>query len=136
MKQVWWWAALISLLILALMKVRPLSAGERYQTDLRKWYRLVDQGNWEKAQKQAEKLKNEDIVSYSQKYEKKELLKQLGELRAKEDKSADDWMEISIILDKLGQYKEAYGAIAEAWNMDPIREDISKIYFTYQKRLH
>ena len=46
------------------------------------------------------------------------------------NKSADDWMEIAVLFYHLGDKDKALEAIKSAHELDPIREDINKIYFT------
>ena len=130
---------LISLLIWIIAtnigKVFPTSRGERYYRNLQKWYLLANNGQWEKAKKIEKYLKYSDIENFSKKNRAEELAKKLGEINIKGQKTADDWMESAVLLYKLNQKDEAYKAIENAYKMDPIREDVSKIYFTYRTSL-
>ena len=56
-------------------------------------------------------------------------------MEKREIKNADDWMEIAVLNYRLNKRDEAFKAIEKAYNLDPIREDISKIYFTYRTSL-
>ena len=127
---------LISILIWILAvnvgKIWPMSQGERYYQNLQKWYLLANKGEWEKAAKIEGKLKIEDIENFSKKNKSDELKKRLNELTVKDKKNADDWMEMGVLFYRLNRNDEAYKAISNAYQMDPIREDISKIYFTFQ----
>jgi len=127
---------LISLLIWIIVinagKVWPTSRGERYYRNLQKWYLLANNGEWEKAKKIENKLKSGDIDNFKKGNEKEELEKRFQILDSRGQKNADDWMEIAVLYYRLGKKDEAFKAITKAHNLDPIREDISKIYFTYQ----
>jgi len=51
-------------------------------------------------------------------------------LTVKTNKSADDWMEIAQIQSGLGNKSAEKQAIESAHNLDPIRKDIEKVYFS------
>lgn len=130
---------LISLLIwiiaINLGKVWPLSKGEIYYRNLQKWYVLANKGQWSKANLIEKKLESADIKAYSQQNKGSELLKKIAILENRERKNADDFMEMAVLYYKVNNREAAFKAIESAYKLDPIREDISKIYFTYQTSL-
>lgn len=123
------------IIVLNLGKVFPLSKGDRYYRNLQKWYLLANEGNWEKAEKIEKKLKSEDIAGFKKANKDEELKKRVEEINNKENKTADDWMEIAVLFYRINEKDKAYRAIENAHKIDPIREDISKIYFTFRKTL-
>lgn len=123
------------MIVLNLGKVFPLSKGDRYYRNLQKWYLLANEGNWEKAEKIEKKLKSEDIAGFKKANKDEELKKRVEEINNKENKTADDWMEIAVLFYRINEKDKAYRAIENAHKIDPIREDISKIYFTFRKTL-
>lgn len=132
MKKIILISVLIWIIIINLGKLWPLSKGERYYQNLSTWYLLVNNGEWEKAKEIEKKLDNRDIDDFYNKNNDEELKKKLNEIIMKNKKNADDWMEIAIIRYKLKKNDEIFEAIESAYRLDPIREDISKIYFTFQ----
>lgn len=126
---------LIWIIAINIGKIWPLSVGERYYRNLQKWYLLANKGEWEKAKVIEKELKSADIQDFKKKNETEELKIKLKVLENKNIKNADDWMEIAVLNYKLNKRDEAFKAIEKAYNLDPIREDISKIYFTYQTSL-
>ena len=112
-----------------------MSQGERYYQNLQKWYLLANKGEWKKAKTIESRLRNEDIDSFKRQTEIKELEKRLEILDSRDQKNADDWMEMGVLFYRLNRKDEAYKAISNAYQLDPIREDISKIYFTFQNFL-
>ncbi|HBP51541.1 MAG: hypothetical protein US68_C0010G0049 [Candidatus Shapirobacteria bacterium GW2011_GWE1_38_10] len=132
-------SVLISLLIwiiaINLGKIWPISKGEIYYRNLQKWYLLVNKGEWERAKRIEKKLEITDIENYNKKNKSEELEKRLLTLETKKMKNADDWMETAVLFYRLGKREDAFEAIKNAYMLDPIREDISKIYFTYQSSL-
>jgi len=126
---------LIWIIIANVVKIWPISYGERYYRNLQKWYLLINKGDLEKAKIVEKRLNIIDIENFSKKNKIEELQKRLGVLETKNEKNADDWMEIAVLLYRLNQREQAYRAIESAYKLDPIREDISKIYFTYRTSL-
>jgi len=121
---------LIWIIVVNIGKIWPISKGERYYQNLQKWYLLASKEEWEKAKKIENKLKKEDIENYTKENEAGELRKKLNVIMTQKNKSADDWMEIAVLFYHLGDKDKALEAIKSAHELDPIREDINKIYFT------
>lgn len=113
-------------------KVWPISRGEKYYRNLQKWYLLVSKGDWEKAKVIESKLKREDVQNFIKENKEEELKRKLNQIITKKTKNADDWMEIAVVYYRLNNKDKAYEAIEKAYSLDPIREDISKIYFTFR----
>lgn len=132
MKETVFVSLLIWIITINIGKVWPTSWGERYYQNLQRWYMLANKGEWDKANTIENKLKSGDIDNFKKENEKEELEKRLQILESRDQKNADDWMEIAVLLYRLNQKDDAYKAIEKAHNLDPIREDISKIYFTYR----
>lgn len=118
-----------------LLRIWPISKGEQYYRKLEEWYWLAGKGEWNKAEKIAVNLKKEDITAFTEINKSEELKKKLNELVVKDQKNADDWMEIATIFYRLNKKDEAYKAVMKAYELDPIREDVSKVYFTFQTSL-
>lgn len=106
-----------------------LSGGDRYVNRLNKWYSLVLDNNWNEANKLEKKLDPADLVWFKDKYKIENLKKQLNKLMVKKDKSADDWMTIAQIQSGINK-EEMKRAIEKAHQLDPIRSDIEKVYFS------
>jgi len=132
MKEVLFVSLSIWIFLVNIVKIWPISRGDRYYQRLQRWYILANKNQWTEAKKIAKKLRDEDIVDFTQKNSDVQLKKRLNELTIKSTKSADDWMEIAVIDYRLNLRDEAYKAITSAYKLDPIREDISKIYFTFR----
>lgn len=131
-KKIFIWSLAIWLVAINIGKFWPMSRGENYYLRLQKWYLLANKGDWTEAQKLETKLEAEDISFFKKANKPEELIKRLNELTIKSNKNADDWVEIGVILYRSGKQKQGYEAVEKAHKMDPIREDISKIFFTYQ----
>lgn len=130
MKQIWVMTILIWLLIVGILRVYPLSRGDKYFAKLQKWYWALENSQWEKAKTMEKDLNKEDTDAFAKENENSELQRRLAQSKSKLNKTADDWAEISVILYKLGQYQESAEAAAAAYKIDSIREDVSRLYFS------
>jgi tetratricopeptide (TPR) repeat protein len=130
MKQIWVTTILIWLLIVGILRLYPLSRGDKYFAKLQKWYWALENSQWEKAKTMEKDLNKEDTAAFAKENENGELQRRLAQSKSKLNKTADDWAEISVILYKLGQYQESAEAAAAAYEIDPIREDVSRLYFS------
>ena len=135
MKEVGLISILVWIVAINIGRLLPVSKGERYYQNLQKWYLLANKGKWEEAGNLEKKIATEDIEEYKKQNKSEELKKRLNEMTIKREKVSDDWMEMAVLFYKLNQRDKAFKAIESAYKLDPIREDISKIYFTYQTSL-
>lgn len=124
-------SGLFFLLAVAIIRLYPLSKGERYYKRLQKWYNLVEMGRWEEVKVEEKFLDRKDIDSFAKKNELSELQNSLAKVSSKKEKTADDWAEIAMLSYKLGEYQKASEAALKAHEMDPVREDLSQLYFTF-----
>ena len=131
MKRIVMVSGLFFLLAVAIIRLYPLSKGERYYKRLQKWYNLVEMGRWEDVKVEERFLDRKDIDSFAKKNELSELQNSLAKVSSKKEKTADDWAEIAMLSYKLGEYQKASEAALKAHEMDPVREDLSQLYFTF-----
>ena len=68
---------------------------------------------------------------FAKKNELSELQNSLAKVSSKKEKTADDWAEIAMLSYKLGEYQKASEAALKAHEMDPVREDLSQLYFNF-----
>ncbi len=132
MKRMLMISSLFFLLAVAIIRLYPLSKGERYYRHLQEWYNLVEKGQWEKAKKEEKYLDKKDIDSFAKKNELSELQNSLAKITSKREKTVDDWAEIAVLSYKLGEYEQASQAAQRAHEMDPVREDLGQLYFTFR----
>lgn len=110
-----------------------LKQGESYQGYLNLWHFLAQTGDWNNASKLESKLDMADISYFKTAYQPEILKNNLNVLNSKENKSPDDYIELARINSFLGNNKESIENIKTAYQLDPIREDISKLYYLVEK---
>jgi hypothetical protein len=121
---------LVFLTMINLLWVFPLSKGDQYINRLQEWYWLAGNGQWQKAEKLENKLNQTDILWFKEKNRSDELKKELNQLTVRSNKTANDWMKIAFIQKRLQKTVEAKESVKKAYEIDPIRKDIEKVYFS------
>ncbi|MEI8067602.1 MAG: hypothetical protein WCG91_01450 [Candidatus Shapirobacteria bacterium] len=109
-----------------------LNSGQSYFGSLSLWRLLAQNNDWERAQVLESKIDKVDINDYKVSHQPQELKKSLSLLTKKINKTADDWIEIARIQSILGNIEESKIATQKAYQADPIRDDISKLYYQLQ----
>jgi cytochrome c-type biogenesis protein CcmH/NrfG len=122
-----------SVITYAKQQMSAFNKGESYLGRLNLWHMLVQSGDWETAAKLENQIDPLDISTHKNSYQPSELNKNLSLLLGKKEKSADDWIEIAKFYSLLGDMESAKKAVNQAHQIDPIREDITKLYYQIQK---
>lgn len=103
--------------------------GDQYYSRLTKWYKYAQVGDWDKASSLESKLDQADLVVFKKMHHPLELKKYVNALVLKNNKSTEDWLELSRVQAILGKPVESLEALTRAKDLDPIRDDISKLYY-------
>lgn len=109
------------------------SRGDVYYNRLSQWYKYAQTGDWDKASSLEPQLDPIDLAVFKKKHHPLELKKYVNSLVVKDDKTVDDWMELARIQSILGKTEESLEALAKAHQLDPIRDDISRLYYRSTK---
>lgn len=115
--------------LVARRRLMSPSVGERYYGRLSLWYLYAQKGDWSLASKLENKLDQADLINYKSTHRPQELRKTINRLVYKSNKTANDWVELARIQLILGQLQDATESITKAHQLDPIRDDISAIYY-------
>jgi len=105
------------------------SQGDRYFAKLSLWYYFAKRGDWQTANRLESQLDPADLLSYKQTHHPSELKKYLNELTIKPQKTIEDWVELARIQNIIGKTADSKDALGRAYSLDPIRDDISQIYY-------
>ena len=111
------------------IQMSSLSAGDRYFGRLSLWYYYAKRDDWTNAHLLENRLDQVDISDYKNTHDPSELKKYLNELEIKPNKTAEDWLELAKVQNILGKTGEAVNSVAKALSLDPLRDDISRIYY-------
>lgn len=116
-------------IIKAKLAMSSLSKGDQYFGRLSLWYIFAKQGDWVNATRLETGLDPSDTIVFKKSHQPSELKKVINQLVVKPDKTTEDWIELARIQSILGKNDDALESITRAKNLDPIRDDISQIYY-------
>jgi hypothetical protein len=124
---------IVAIIFVCLSAYFTKTNGDRYVSRLWQWQSLIKNGQFDAATKLESQLNPADLVTYKTLYDPNFLKKQLNTLVALPNKTIDDLLEITRINLILGKKDEARQTINQAYELDPIRDDVSKLYYEISK---
>jgi hypothetical protein len=110
-----------------------LNKGDSYSGRLNLWRLLVQNNDWVNAAKLEDNLNPSEISDYKFNYQPIELQKKADYLNNKKEKSIEDYVELSRVQLLLGQKENSIESIKKARQLDPIRDDIDRLYYSLSK---
>lgn len=110
-----------------------LNQGDSYSGRLNLWRLLVQNNDWVNAAKLENNLNPSEISDYKFNYQPTELQKKADYLNNKKEKSVEDYIELSRVQLLLGQKQDSIESIKKARQLDPIRDDIDRLYYSLSK---
>ncbi|OGL54084.1 hypothetical protein A3K55_02535 [Candidatus Shapirobacteria bacterium RBG_13_44_7] len=105
------------------------SLGDRYYGTLQLWYLSAQSGDWDTADKLATRLNPVDLEFYRSHHAPAKLKIIQNQLTLKPDKTVEDWLELARVQLNLNKVSAAINSLSTAHLLDPIRNDIEKMYF-------
>jgi len=110
-----------------------LNKGDSYSGHLNLWRLLVQNNDWVNAAKLEDNLNQTEISDYKFNYQPTELQKKADYLNNKKEKSVEDYVELARVQLLLGQKQNSIESIKKARQLDPVRDDIDRLYYSLSK---
>lgn len=110
-----------------------LNLGDSYSGRLNLWRLLVQSNDWTNAAKLESNLNASEISDYKFNYQPSELQKKVDYLNNKNEKSVEDYIELARVQLLLGQKQNSFDSIKKARQLDPIRDDVDRLYYSLSK---
>jgi len=110
-----------------------LNNGENYSGRLNLWRLLVQNNDWVNAAQLESELNSSEISEYKFNYQPSELQKKADYLNNKTNKSIEDYIELSRVELLLNQKQNSLLSIQKARQLDPIRDDVDRLYYSLSK---
>lgn len=110
-----------------------LNQGDSYSGRLNLWRLLVQNNDWVNAAKLEPKLNSSEINDYKFNYQPSELQKKVDYLNSKSNKSVEDLIELARVQFLLNQKQNSLASIQKARQLDPIRDDVDRLYYSLSK---
>lgn len=109
------------------------NSGDSYSGRLNFWRLLVQNNDWSNAAKLESKLNSTEISDYKFNYQPSELQNRANNLISKNNKSTEDYIELSRVYILLNQKQNAIDSIQKARQLDPLRDDIDRLFYSLSK---
>ena len=94
------------------------------------WHLLVQNGDWSNAATIENKLNPEQVTTYKLNHQPQELQKKIDQLAINNQKTTDDYIELAKSQSLLGFNDQAIESIKKAHQLDPIRPDIDRLFYS------
>jgi len=107
--------------------------GDSYSGRLNLWRLLVQDNDWLNAAKLEPELNQSEIGDYKFNYQPSEIQKKIDYLNNKKDKLVEDYIELSRLQLLLGQKQSSLDSIKKARQLDPVRDDVDRLYYSLSK---
>jgi len=100
----------------------------KFLGQLNLWYWFANQNDWTNAAKFETNL--DQIHSFKSNNQPQELAQRINEIQSKENKDAQDYLLLAKIQNSLGLNQEAIKSVTKAHQIDPIRPDLDRLYYS------
>jgi len=111
-------------------KLSSLVGSTSYLGRLDFWHLLVQNGDWSNAATLESKLNSDQVTSYKLSYLPQEIQKRIDNLDINNQKTADDYIELSKSQSLLGLSDQAINSIKKAHQLDPVRSDVGRLFYS------
>ena len=105
-----------------------LDGQSRFLGQLNLWYFFASRGNWQQANNFEINLQQTE--NFKNNHQPEKLTKLLQELQLKTNKDAQDYLKLAQIQSILGLSQQATESIKKAHQLDPIRSDVDKLFYS------
>jgi hypothetical protein len=94
------------------------------------WHLLVQNGDWDNATSLENKLNQNQVADYKLNHQPEQLQKKITQSEINDQKTADNYIELAKNQSLLGLNQQAIDSIKKAHQLDPIRSDIDKLFYS------
>ena len=94
------------------------------------WRLLVQNGDWNNAFLLEDKLNQDQVAVYKLNHQPQQLQKKIAQSETNNQKNTDDYIQLAKNQLLLGLNQQAVDSIKKAHQLDPIRSDIDKLFYS------
>ena len=94
------------------------------------WHLLVQNNDWQNASLLESGLNQEQVIDYKLAHQPQELQKKIDQIETTSNKTADDYIKLAQAQTLLGLNSQAVESIKKAHQLDPIRSDIDRLFYS------
>ena len=107
-----------------------LAGSTSYLGRLDFWHLLVQNGDWDNASFLENGLNQDQVTSYKLNHQPEKLQQKLDQMETNDQKNTDDYIKLAQNESLLGLNQQAVDSIKKAHQLDPIRSDIDKLFYS------
>lgn len=111
-------------------KLSSFQGSNSYLGRLSFWQLLVQNNDWDNASSLESKLNQDQVKNYKLSYQPIEIQKKINNFKIDYFNTADDYIELAQNQTLLGLSSKALNSIKKAHQLDPIRSDIDRLYYS------
>jgi tetratricopeptide (TPR) repeat protein len=100
----------------------------RFLGRLNLWYFFASRGDWQQASNFETDLNQ--VETFKKNNQPDQLEQLLNQLEVKSNKDAQDYLHLAKIQSSLGYHQQAVESIKKAHQLDPIRSDLDKLFYS------
>lgn len=115
------------------IQLSSIKGSTNYLGRLGLWQLLVQNNDWDNASTLESKLNPAQVEKYKLAYLPQQLQIKLSQLNDKEIKTSNDYLQLAQIQSILGMSSQAIESIKKAHQLDPIRSDIDRLFYSTTK---
>jgi len=115
------------------IQLSALDGSTSYFGRLKLWQLLAQSNNWNEAATLESDLNQPQVKNYKSANQPDKLQQKITELNHKSPITADDYLEIARMQSILGLSSQAIDSIKKAHQLDPIRPDVDKLFYSLAK---
>ena len=115
------------------IQLSSLRGSTNYLGRLGLWQLLVQNNDWDNAATLESKLNPAQVEKYKLAYLPQQLQIKLSQLNNQETKTTNDYLQLAQIQSILGMSSQAIESIKKAHQLDPIRSDIDRLFYSTTK---
>jgi|WetSurMetagenome_2_1015567.scaffolds.fasta_scaffold536560_2 hypothetical protein len=112
------------------IKFSSLIGSTNYLGRLDFWHLLVQNGDWDNATLLEDKLNQNQVTDYKLNHQPDQLQKKITQSEKNNQETADNYIELAKNQSLLGLNQQAVDSIKKAHQLDPIRSDIDKLFYS------
>jgi len=115
------------------IQIASFNKGDSYSGRLNFWRLLVQNNDWLEASKLEDNLNQTETVDYKFQNQPDQIKQRISLINQKSSKTTEDYLQLAKLYSLINQPDNSFESIKIARQLDPIRDDIDRLYYSLSK---
>jgi len=115
------------------IQMASFNKGDSYSGRLNFWRLLVQNNDWLEASKLEDNLNQTETVDYKFQNQPDQIKQRISVLNQKNSKTTEDYLQLAKLYSLINQPDNSFESIKIAHQLDPIRDDVDRLYYSLSK---